>query len=101
GEMGNTDESHLWTYGPHFWLNNGWDGSVVLGNGIHYPILITVSFINNIWPSPEAGSEILTYLLNNYHIKRNSVHLGGLSQGAFVWTSLIAFEQTPGAGTGM
>lgn len=101
GEMGNTDPSHLIKYGPHFWLSNGWDGSVVLGNGTHYPILVTVSFINNPWPSPEGGADVLAFILNHYHIKRNSVHLGGLSQGSFVWTSMIAFEQTAGAETGM
>lgn len=101
GEMGSTDESHLWTYGPHYWLNNGWDGSVVLGNGTHYPILITVSFIDNPWPTPQGGAEVLTYLLKTYHIKRNSVHLGGLSQGAFTWTAMIAYEATAGAETGM
>jgi hypothetical protein len=101
GEMGNTDPNHLIAYGPHYWLNNGWDGSVTLGNGTHYPILVTVSFINNPYPSPEGGADVLSFILNTYHIKRNSVHLGGLSQGAFVWTSMIAYEQTPGAETGM
>src|ERR1700742_2242420 len=47
GECGNTNPTNMTTYGPHYWLMNGWDGSVVLGNGIHYPILITVSYINN------------------------------------------------------
>ena len=101
GEDGSADQANLTKYGPHYWLLNGWDGSVVLGNGTHYPILITVAFITNAWPSPESGAEVLSFLLSHYHIKRNSVHLGGLSQGAFVWTSMIAFEQTAGAETGM
>jgi len=101
GEMGSTDVTHLVTYGPHWWLLNGWDGSVVLGNGTHYPILVTVSFINSQWPNPQGATEVLTYLLDHYHIKRNSVHLGGLSQGAFTWTAMIAFEATAGAETGM
>lgn len=101
GEMGNTDPNNLIKWGPHYWLLNGWDGSVALGNGTHYPILITVSFSTSQWPSPESGADILSFILNHYHIKRNSVHVGGLSMGAFVWTSLIAFEQTAGAETGM
>ncbi|HWB91797.1 MAG TPA: hypothetical protein VG605_08095, partial [Puia sp.] len=101
GEQGNTNPGNLTTYGPHWWLQNGWDGSVVLGNGVHYPILITVAFINSQWPSPEAGADVVAFLLSHYHIKRNSVHLGGLSQGAFVWTAMIAYEATPGAETGM
>jgi hypothetical protein len=40
GEMG-TDYSKLQFAGPHFWLNNGWDGGITLANGKHYPILIT------------------------------------------------------------
>src|SRR5260221_3098825 len=101
GEMGNSDPNHLITYGPHWWLLNGWDGSVVLGNGTHYPILITLSYIDNPWPSPQGGAEVLAYIVAHYHIKRNSVHLGGLSQGAFLWTAMIAFEETAGAETGM
>ena len=101
GEQGNTNPGNLTTYGPHWWLENGWDGSVVLGNGVHYPILITVAYINNQWPSPEAGADVVAFLLSHYHIKRNSVHLGGLSQGAFVWTAMIAYEASPGAETGM
>jgi hypothetical protein len=101
GEHGNTDPNHLITYGPHWWLLNGWDGSVVLGNGTHYPILVTLCFIDTQWPNPQGASEVLAYLLSHYHIKRNSVHLGGLSQGAFTWTAMIAFEATAGAETGM
>src|ERR1700761_5302087 len=41
GEMG-ADTNKLVVYGPHYWLNNGWDGGVVLGNGTHYPILVTM-----------------------------------------------------------
>lgn len=100
GEMGG-DSTKLVVYGPHYWLNNGWDGSVVMGNGTHYPILVTVTDYSNPYPSPEAGADILSFVLNTYHIKRNSVHVGGLSEGAFVFTSMIAFEQTAGAQTGM
>src|ERR1700754_4055186 len=35
GEMGSNNPAFLVTWGPHYWLNNGWDGSVVLGNGTH------------------------------------------------------------------
>jgi hypothetical protein len=101
GEMGG-DSTKLVVYGPHYFLANGlWDGSVQMSNGIHYPILITVTDYSNPWPSPEGGSDLLAFLLKTYHIKRNSVHLGGLSQGAFTWSSLIPFEQIAGAMTGM
>jgi hypothetical protein len=63
-----TDTSYLTQYGPHYWLKNGWDGSVTLENGKHYPLLITVigstanirpfqratadGYIDQIFPSP-------------------------------------------------
>ncbi|HVV06833.1 MAG TPA: carbohydrate-binding protein, partial [Puia sp.] len=101
GELGVNDVSKLVVYGPHYWLNNGWDGGVTLGNGKHYPILITVCYINNVWPTAPSYYNLLTYLLKTYHIKRNSVHLTGLSQGAFTSGALIEFEQTAGDETGM
>ncbi len=101
GEQGNSNTGNLVVWGPHYWLNNGWDGSVVLGNGKHYPILITVSYINNMNPTAPAYYNLLTILLNTYHIKRNSVHTTGLSQGSFTNGALIEYEASPGAETGM
>ena len=101
GELGVNDLSKLVVYGPHYWLNNGWDGGVTLGNGKHYPILITVCYINNVYPTAPAYYNLLSYLLKTYHIKRNSVHLTGLSQGAFTSGALIMYEQTAGDETGM
>ena len=101
GEQGTTDVSKLVVYGPHYWLNNGWDGGVTLSNGKHYPILITVSYINNYYPAAPAYYNLLVYLLKTYHIKRNSVHVTGLSQGAFTNGALIEFEQTAGDEAGM
>jgi len=101
GEHGVNDLSKLVVYGPHYWLNNGWDGGVQESNGKHYPILFTSCYINNQYPSAIAYYNLLTLLLNTYHVKRNSVHLCGLSQGAFTSGALIMFEQTAGAETGM
>jgi len=101
GEHGVDDVSKLLVYGPHYWLAHGWDGGVTLGNGKHYPILITVCYINNVYPTAPAYYNLLAYLLNTYHIKRNAVHLAGLSQGAFSGGALILYEQTAGDETGM
>ncbi len=101
GEQGNSNTANLVVYGPHYWLNNGWDGSVMLGNGKHYPILMTISYINGMNPTAPAYYGVLSLLLNTYHIKRNSVHLTGLSQGAFTNGALIEFEITAGAESGM
>ncbi len=101
GELGVDDTTKLVVYGPHYWMKNGWDGGVMESNGKHYPIIITSCYINNVYPTAVAYYSLLTYLLNTYHIKRNSVHLAGLSQGAFTSGALIQFEQTAGAETGM
>jgi len=101
GEQGVDDPSNTATYGPHYWLNHGWDGGVQESNGKHYPILITAVYTNNKFPSAPSLYNLLTQLLNTYHIKRNSVHLCGLSQGAFTEGALIMFEQTAGAESGM
>lgn len=88
-------------YGPHYWLNHGWDGSVTLGNGKHYPMLFTCGYTNNPNPSAPAYYNLIAFLLKTYPIKANSVELAGLSQGAFTSGALIEYEATPGAMTGM
>lgn len=99
GEVG-TNPAYLTRYGPHYWLNNGWDGSVVLGNGTHYPIIITVmsSVVN---PRPQVVLPMVQHILNTYRIKRNSVHLGGLSMGGFTWGKFICYAASPGDETAM
>ena len=74
GEMGSVNPAALQVYGPHYWLNQGWDGSVVLGNGIHYPILVTVTNYATKYPSAASAFSIVSMVVNRYHIKRNSVH---------------------------
>jgi hypothetical protein len=99
GQMG-TDYSTLQTIGPHYWLNNGWDGGIVLGNGTHYPILISAISSNTFFSGREYA-ELLNIILNTYHIKRNSVNVAGLSQGGFASSSSIYYERTPGDEFGM
>lgn len=104
GEEG-SDTTKLYAYGPHYWLKNGWDGSVQLGNGTHYPILITLQW--NI--SSGAGQtplllgqiEIVNYIIQHYHVKPTSVHVTGLSEGAFTWSGMVSYEDTVGNEKGM
>ncbi|MES1159164.1 MAG: hypothetical protein ABUM51_00260, partial [Bacteroidota bacterium] len=99
GEVG-TDPSMLTLYGPHYWLLNGWDGSVKLGNGTHYPILVTVQ-------QPGANMRpwhlkaVLETLLTVLPIKKGSVHVGGLSQGSYEWGELISYAASSGDETAM
>lgn len=99
GEM-NSNPSSLIAYGPHYLLNAGtWDGSVVLGNGIHYPILITMVCAVSPPQPPIAGNFwVMDYMIKHYHIKPNSVHLGGLSEGSFTWAGMIGITDTTGTG---
>ena len=89
GEVG-SDPDYLTRYGPHYWLNNGWDGSVQLGNGIHYPIIITV-VEGMTSSSPYYLSILMDSLKRWYHIKPKGVHVAGLSMGAFEWGDLICY----------
>ncbi len=99
GEVG-TNLANLQKYGPHYWMNNGWDGSVQLGNGTHYPIIITV-MPSAAYPRGPELTLMMNHLLNTYRIKRNSVHVAGLSMGGFSWTLMLCHQASAGAETGM
>lgn len=75
GEVGTT---FINNYGFHFWIANGWDGSVPLGNGIHYPIYITI-MPQTANVKPYNTEPLLTKLISEFHPR--SVHMGGLSMG--------------------
>lgn len=99
GQVG-TNYAYLQIYGPHYWLNNGWDGGVVLSNGTHYPLLITVmpSAVN-----PRIGSfiKMLQALFTKFHPKSDSRHFAGLSMGAFTIAGMINGQLTGGGEEGM
>src|ERR1700744_270071 len=94
GEVG-SDTNYLTTYGPHYWLLNGWDGSVVLGNGTHYPLLITVcqATANT---RPWFTQSLIDTLLKIFHPRANSVHLAGLSQGVWVLGEALEYAYFTG-----
>lgn len=80
-------------YGPFYWLVHGWDGGVVLGNGKHYPIIIT--------PIPPQGSPSVPpqYTLGLYRALKTIFHprggtflCAGLSQGGYHVKSLILYS---------
>jgi hypothetical protein len=90
GEVG-TDASKMQLYGPHYWLNNGWNGSVPMGNGIHYPILITIQqlYANSqpTWIKPTIDG-----ILARYKIKRNALHLMGFSNGNMCLSGFATYQ---------
>ncbi len=94
GEVG-TDPANLVKFGPHYWLQNGWDGHVTLDNGVHYPILVTIEQ-PGVNTRPWHLKAVLDILLNVLPIKRNSVHVSGLSQGSYEWGELISYAASNG-----
>lgn len=101
GQMGSNNFNLLTQYGPHYWLNNGWDGGIQLGNGKHYPIMVSVGAVTNTIPSPVQFYPVLKYIIQNYHIKPGCIYATGLSEGAFTMGGMIEFEDTIGNQKGM
>lgn len=98
GESGSVNLTNR--YGPGYWLEQGWDGSIQLGNGKHYPIIITIQPVEP-WPQTADLLKLLNYILSAYHIKKNAVHVCGLGMGAFAWSSLICHQSSASAEDGM
>jgi alpha-tubulin suppressor-like RCC1 family protein len=93
GQVG-TDTNYLTQYGPHYWLQNGWDGGVQLGNGRHFPILITIITSNNTLPS--FVQPLMDTLIRRYHPRRNSLHIGAFSQGINYLGGYLVYEAAAG-----
>ncbi|MFD2922036.1 hypothetical protein ACFS6H_20110 [Terrimonas rubra] len=81
--------------GWHYWLANGWDGSVTLPNGVHHPIIITLQ-PNSGWPAENITNVKLGQILTRYKIKRgvpgskkSGIHVSGLSMGGWTWTTYV------------
>lgn len=94
GEITSNQYSDLRVYGPHYWIANGWDGTVTLGNGVHYPIFVTI-----LSPSqtsfPSAGiNTTITAILNRYKIKRNARYFLGLSRGGRFLDNYVTYKAT-------
>lgn len=94
GEIANGVDTFYNNYGPHWQLAHaGWDGSVVLGNGTHYPILITViqDIVNT---RPWNFQSLFDTLYKEFHPR--SVHYAGLSGGVEVGGWLLTYQSTLG-----
>ncbi|MET0462280.1 MAG: PKD domain-containing protein, partial [Chitinophagaceae bacterium] len=89
GEVG-SNAGALQLYGPHYWLTRGWDGGVQLGNGKHYPILISIQQpVEN--SRPWALKPVIDGIMNRYKIKRNALHFTAISQGCWVLNQFITY----------
>jgi hypothetical protein len=91
GEVSNGNYVFVNNYGPHYLLANGWDGSVVLGNGTHYPILITIlQYSDN--TRPWYVQPLMDSLIKEFHPR--SLHVAGLSGGVEVMGWYMMYECT-------
>src|ERR1700754_501243 len=95
GEVG-TDPSKLLIYGPHYWMQNGWDGAVVLGNGTHYPIYISLQPPSqSVLTGPNIKVRI-DAILARFKIKRKAFYLTGPSAGGFASWTFVTYQPTAG-----
>lgn len=86
---GNTGHAVLDDQGFHYWIRQqGWDGNITLGNGVHRPIYISINLPyewQNPVTSPAANSILkpkLDAILNRYRVKANSTVAFAISAGA-------------------
>lgn len=95
GQIGNgtlSDSNLIKQFGPEFWLLNGWNGQVTLGNGIHSPTLVTLiqnSAINaQGFTRPSNIKAVLDGLIaSRFHafMKDSAWHASGFSAGGWVY----------------
>lgn len=94
GQVG-TIPALLRVYGPHYWMQHGWDGGVTLGNGVHYPIIISIQPPGN-YTRPWVLKSVIDAIMGKFRIKRNSLHFTGLSEGAWVLNEFITYMPAAG-----
>jgi hypothetical protein len=94
GQTG-SDTNNLIVYGPHFYMLNGWDGSVQLDNGLHYPLYITI-MPDSQHVSPAFIQPLLDTLFKYFHPLKNSIHLMAFSGGVQSLGGYLWFQSTPG-----
>lgn len=92
GEVG-SDVTKNYVYGPHYWLSNGWDGGIVLGNGTHYPVYVTIQPNSGFYP-PSFAKTIVDILVTRFKVRNGGINVMGLSAGAWTWETYLYYEPT-------
>lgn len=88
-----TDTTKAKTYGPHYQLTHGWDGGIVLGNGTHYPVYVTLQ-PPAAYPQPQTIKPKVDALISRFKVRDGGVGVSGLSMGGWAWLSYIYYEPT-------
>jgi hypothetical protein len=89
GEIGPGNETQV--MGPHYWMNNGWDGTVTLGNGVHYPVWVTLqqpttqNYPTTLKPKYDA-------IKARFKVKEGGLHLMGISGGAWSNDMFVTYK---------
>lgn len=100
GEVG-TDTANLTKFGPHYFLNNGWDGGVALSKYTLYPNLVTIEQPVAAQGGNQANAIFDTLFKYYPQFKRGSIHCAGLSDGSAWFEGLVQYYKTAGGEEGM
>lgn len=100
GEVG-TDSNYFHLFGYHYWIQHGWDGGILLGNGKHFPNGVTVIQPASNMRSWHVLALFDTILAHYPQIEPGSIHLMGLSQGSYIWGSFLLYGAFAGDETAM
>lgn len=90
GEVG-SDVTKNYVYGPHYWLTHGWDGGIVLGNGTHYPVYVTIQPNSGFFP-PSFTKPIVDILVTRFKVRQGGINVMGMSAGGWTWESYMYYE---------
>lgn len=106
GQLGNGnlgDTTFVVQYGPEFWLRNGWDGTVVLGNGTHRPVFCTLIQSRVINSSAFTRPSDIKQVLDGFIASRfrtlgkdSAWSCMGFSAGAWVWSIFNSYLPATG-----
>jgi lysophospholipase L1-like esterase len=94
GEVGTTTNKSQ-VYGPHYWFNNGWNGAVVLGNGTHYPVYVTLQQPAT-YTRPWTLKSRIDAIKTRFKVKYGGLHAMGLSGGGWCWQQVATYKPTSG-----
>lgn len=98
GERGTTT-NYNYDFGPHYYLKyKGWDGAVTLGNGVHYPVYITLQRkkLSGSQSPAELKQAIDLIKLRFPNIKKKGFHAMCLSMGFAEIGDFITTEDATG-----
>lgn len=80
------------TYGPLAYIDGGWNGGVLLGNGTHYPILIALEPWTDYATTGSRTATVVNAIVNRYRVQPGCVYATGLSAGGYAWKVMLTYD---------